>query len=234
MEHAVDAVADPELRLLRLDVDVRRALAVGLGDDAVDELDDRGLFPLGAHVDLGDRTVLVVHGIAAVLDHLLDRVRAHAVKLLHGLVDLLARGEGDRHGAARRKAQAVPGDGGKRIARDDRQHAVRKPERQHVVLVDRARGQLLQDIRARLGLLKLHVVEAEQFAHSAQELGLAHAAEFQDRLDETHLGVLRALLPDARQGLVGVEPRRPQHVLHRSGCFCHDVGLYHKTGHTGN
>ena len=41
MEHAVDAVTDPDVALLGLDVDVRRAVVHGLRDEQVHELHDR-------------------------------------------------------------------------------------------------------------------------------------------------------------------------------------------------
>jgi hypothetical protein len=41
VEHAVHAVADAHVPLLRLDVDVRGAVADRLADERVDELDDR-------------------------------------------------------------------------------------------------------------------------------------------------------------------------------------------------
>ena len=99
VEHAVDAVAYPELRLLRLDVDIGRSLSVGFGDDLVYELDDRRLFAHLVDVDLRHCADVFVDGIAAVLDHLLDRVRADAVVFLYGILDFFLRGE--RGGAGR-------------------------------------------------------------------------------------------------------------------------------------
>ena len=43
VQHAVDAVADPQVVLGRLDVDVGRAVLDRLGDQQVDEPDDRGV-----------------------------------------------------------------------------------------------------------------------------------------------------------------------------------------------
>ena len=51
LEHAVDAVADPHLLFLGLEVDVGRAALHRLGDDAVHELDDRRVLAGGAEVD---------------------------------------------------------------------------------------------------------------------------------------------------------------------------------------
>ena len=172
VEHAVDAVADAELRLLRLDVDIRRALAVGFRDDPVHELDDGGLFALCANVDLRDRPVEVVHGIAAVLDHLFDCVSADTVELLYGLVDLLARREGDLDGAARCEAKAVAGDGGEGVGGDYGEDSALKLEREDVVLVYGARGELLEDVGARLDVLQLYVVHAQELADLLQEVRL--------------------------------------------------------------
>ena len=70
LAQAVDAVADEQLLLHRLDVDVRRALDVGILDDAVGHLDDgRGILALhvgGAHLD---RLLVDAVGLA----HLLHR-----------------------------------------------------------------------------------------------------------------------------------------------------------------
>ena len=43
VQRAVDAVADPDPVVLRLDVDVGGAVAQRLGDDHLDDLDDRGV-----------------------------------------------------------------------------------------------------------------------------------------------------------------------------------------------
>ena len=153
-------------------MDIRRALAVGFRDDPVHELDDGGLFALCANVDLRDRPVEVVHGIAAVLDHLLDGVCADAVELLYGLVDLLARREGDLDGAARREAKAVAGDGGKGVGGDYCEDPALKLEREDVVLVYGARGKLLENVRARLDVLQLYVVHAQELADLLQEVRL--------------------------------------------------------------
>ena len=51
LEHAVDAVADPHLVVLGLEVDVGGAALDGLRDDPVHELDDRRVLAAGAEVD---------------------------------------------------------------------------------------------------------------------------------------------------------------------------------------
>ena len=110
---------------------VGRALAVGLGDYLVYEADNRSLLAHLVDVDLRHRAEIVVHRIAAILDHLLDGVCADAVVLLDGLLDILLRGEGSLDDAASYEPEAVRRLGVERIARDDGKRAVGDGERQH-------------------------------------------------------------------------------------------------------
>ena len=84
-QHAVHAEAHAHLAALGLEVDVRGALLDRLGDDRVDELDDRRV--LGGLADLGDVGELLL----ALLDRLGDRVvePAHAPDQA---VDVVGRG----------------------------------------------------------------------------------------------------------------------------------------------
>ncbi len=58
MQDAVGAHAHVEHMLFRLDMDVGRALVHGLGQDVVDQLDDRGFF--GQFAQVAD---VIVHGV---------------------------------------------------------------------------------------------------------------------------------------------------------------------------
>lgn len=90
VQHSVDAVPDAQLVFHWLDVNIRRALTVCLGDDLVHELDDGSVGIFRIHVELGDGGHVIVHGIAAVANHLVDGVRADAVILLDGFFDFRA------------------------------------------------------------------------------------------------------------------------------------------------
>ena len=172
VQHPVDPVADAQLVLHRLHVDVGGALAVGLGDDLVHEADDRGLLPHLVHVDLRDVRLGVGDLVAAVLDHLLDGLGAHAVIFLDGLVDLLGGCQADAHGLPARQADAVGRGRVHRVGDGHRQHVPLHRQRQRVVLVDRARRQQAQRLvrRARLG--QVHVFQAEHRGQTLQELAL--------------------------------------------------------------
>ena len=138
------------LRLLRLDVDIGRALAVGFGDDLVYELDDRRFFAHLVDVDLRHCADVFVDGIAAVLDHLLDRVRADAVVFLYGLLDFFLRGERGLYRAARDEPEAVRRGGIERVGGDDCKRSAVGLERKDVVLVDCRRGESRERVRVRL------------------------------------------------------------------------------------
>jgi len=105
VELAVDAVADDDVALLRLDVDIARALAHRLGEEAVDPGDD-GRVVVG--VDDVDELVLLVGVIAleaaavvlVLLPDAVDRTQHH-----------LAAGHRDLHRLAEERARVVDGDG---------------------------------------------------------------------------------------------------------------------------
>ena len=74
VEHAVDAEADAEHLLVRLDVDVARALADGVGQERVHQADDRRL--LGGALELLEVDLVLV---ADDLDVLVAELREHLV-----------------------------------------------------------------------------------------------------------------------------------------------------------
>jgi len=181
VKHAVNPVPDAQLILHRLDMDICRALTVRFRDNLVHELHDRGLGPDLVHIDLGDRGQIGVHRVAAVLNHLFDRVGAHAIILLNCLVDLFARAERHPHRAARRQPQAVRHPGVERITSDHRQHTVLHRQRQHVVLVHRARRQPGERLIRRPRLRQLGVGKSQHLADLAQKLILAGQAQAHHR-----------------------------------------------------
>ena len=125
MEHAVDAVPDPDVALGGLDVDVGGAVLNGLADQEVDELDDRGV--LDDLADMGE-VVLRLHlaggqgrdilGIALHPVMALDRLEDGAPGGDHG-ADVGARDRPDvvdghhvgRVGHGDDQAVLLPGDG---------------------------------------------------------------------------------------------------------------------------
>ena len=167
-------------------MDVRGLLAVGLGDDLVDEADDRGLLPQLAEVNLREVAVhLEVE--AAVLHHLLDGVGPDAVVLARRLADLLARAERQAHGAAHGQAQAVGHAGIEGVGGGHGQHAVGEAHRHHAILEDSPRRQPLDGVALRLPARQRGELHAEQRREPLQEIGLAAAGHADHGRDQPPL-----------------------------------------------
>ena len=105
VEHAVDPEADAQVGLGRLDVDVRRPVGHRLGDQQVDELDDRGVLD-GLP---GDALVFVVGQLlGGDLGHLVD-LGVEAVEPVDGLGQLGPGGHDDLDLGAGDGPQVVDG-----------------------------------------------------------------------------------------------------------------------------
>jgi hypothetical protein len=107
VQHAVDPVADTDVLLLRLDVDVRRPVLHRLGDEQVDQLDDRGV--LHHLPDRGE--VLLVLPFAGGLGRDVLDVTVHAAVAVDGVED----GRTRRH----HRADLGVGDGADVVDRED-------------------------------------------------------------------------------------------------------------------
>ena len=190
VEEAVDAVADAQLGLHRLEMDVGRALLVGLRDDLVHEADDRRLLTHRAQVDLGDVGVGIdLH--PSVLEHLLEGVRADAVVLAGCLADILAGAKREADRAIDGEAQAVGHPRVEGVVRRDREHAVSVCHRHDRILEGGARGKALDERRVGLGARQLRVGKAEQRREPAQEVLLADAVRLADKIDYARAFVVR-------------------------------------------
>ena len=88
VQHAVDAEPDPQVVLGRLDVDVGRAVLHRLGDQQVDELDDRRV--LDDLVDAARGRSSSACSSAAACDHRVD-VGVEAVEAVDRVDDLATR-----------------------------------------------------------------------------------------------------------------------------------------------
>ena len=137
VERAVHAVADLEVLLERLDVDVGRAVHDALVEDHVHELDDgvrvRGGVEGGDVVRVALEGLVGVHALAEGLEHVGDGVGGVAVVLRDAVVEvLLARhdeahllGEGERHLVGDAGVDEVRGgEGDGRVVHAHAQHVV--------------------------------------------------------------------------------------------------------------
>jgi hypothetical protein len=146
-QHAVDAVADAELLLVGLDVDVARALLDRVEEDGVDEADDRRA--LGLLLQLHEVDVVTIDGE---IDLFLGELREHVVVVrgAAGVVGALDRGDDpglrghDRLDVeAREELDVVDGVEVRRIGHghDERRAGARERD-DLVLLADLARDEL--------------------------------------------------------------------------------------------
>ena len=197
VEHAVDAVADPQPRLLRLDVYVAGPRLDGLQQDLVDQPDDRRLLRhlrefRAVRLDLLQEFHAVVVGR---LGHQpLDRLAAHAQVGLDQLGDLVAAGQHGHDRLAGGQAQLVQRVEVERIAGGDHQSAVVLADGEEGLAVDELGRELLEQRKVHVRLGEVDVVQADLFAQSAQGRLLGEKTEFHGDLVQTvafRLGLAR-------------------------------------------
>ena len=142
VQDAVDAVADAQRVLERLDVDVRGLGVDGVLDEEVHQADDRRLERHVAQVI----DVLVAVG-AAVVVHALDDPLQRRRRAVVGAVDRLDDGLGGAHdhlhGEAGRLREVVDDDRIERIGRRDGQDVALDAHRAHDVLAQVLRREIL-------------------------------------------------------------------------------------------
>ena len=168
-QHAVDAEADAQARVVGIEVDVRRALVDGLGQDRADEGDRGRVLGGGAQVvdldDLRQVRQVVAYGVA-------DR-RVETVHAADEDLQVLGRDHG-RH-------DAVPGAHREVVDRHDvRRLRHRDDERLVVAEAHGHRARTARDVRADevqggdvdLEAREVQVVQAEALRHGVRELGV--------------------------------------------------------------
>jgi hypothetical protein len=190
LQHAVDAVADPHLLLLRLEVDVGGAALDGLGDHPLDELDDRRVLTRGAEVDGLRRQVVqrprraLRRPLGRLLLYRLGLRRravppapARVVDAVEDEVDVARRRDGGPHLVAGHHGDVVDRQHVRWVGHGDQQRAVGgERDRHRLVALDRGRRDELCRVRVDAVLLQVEVVEAEALGDRARELDLGDRA----------------------------------------------------------
>ena len=148
VQDAVDAVADPEGLLVRLDVDVRGPLLDGVGEDQVHQLDDRGI--LGRLPQLGDVDVVVPlpEGLDVLVVEVLHDVLDHAgrvVVLVDGVLDGGLRRHHRLHLEAGHELDVVDGEDVAGVRHGDGQDVAGAIDGDDLVLLGDLRGDELDD-----------------------------------------------------------------------------------------
>src|ERR1700730_7436753 len=182
VEHAVDAVADAEVLLVRLDVDVARALLDRVEQDQVHELDHWRI--LRALLDIED--VLLVLGVVDLdlvlvdpLHHLVVRGTALGVVLLQALLDRLLGGDHHLDVVAGEELDVVDGVDVGGVAHRQDQRGAGAVDRDALVLLGHVLRNELDHLEVDVELFEIDRGDAVLLGEEARELAL---------LDETELG----------------------------------------------
>jgi hypothetical protein len=164
-QHAVDAVADPDRLVLRLDVEVGGPL----GDRVVDQQLEQ---PHHRRIVGGDVGLRRAEGIDAFLDQVHD-VGAVGVAALDQVQHVLRGAAGHRHRAVDEPLQLVEGDDVERVRLQDLERAVVEGDRREHVLP-----------RERLG----HELDRRRVGHQAVDRDERYARLARQRLGQRLLG----------------------------------------------
>ena len=125
------------------------------------------------------------------------------------------------HRTSSRQTKSI-GDGGvERIGRRDREHRPVKTDRQGVVLIDRRRRQLSDDIGTRLDLLDLHVLKPKHTTDLLEKQRLLLAAELENAFQQRHARIRRQPVLDTLQRGIRIDACRAQKPFSQSGDLFH-------------
>ena len=223
VERAVHAVADLEVLLERLDVDVGRAVHDALVEDHVHELDDgvgvRGGVERGDVVRVALQGLVGVHALAEGLEHVGDGVGGVAVVLRDAVVEvLLARhdeahllGEGERHLVGDAGVDEVRG--GEGDGRVVHAHA------QHVVHAGDGGGDGVHHVVGQLHVREVDDLAALVGGHHAEEAVLVDVAAVHDDLAHGLAGGVALFLADRLDGILVEDAVLDEEVEKRIECL---------------
>ena len=195
VQDAVNAVADPQFVLRRLEMDVRRAVFKGLPDDLVDKFDDAGFL-----VALGDFLVLAHEEFEGfILGHFVQGFRADAVILFEGLVEFRLGRERELDRDAGVEPDGVHHGGVKRVADGHLQLPFLELDRKDGILKRNLGGNLFARLRRDAHLGQVKIRPAQRLGHLLQKNVLRNPAFPADKGEQR---LLRTVFRRHAPGLV--------------------------------
>ncbi len=191
VQDPVDPEADPELLLVRLDVDVRRPPFDGVGQDEVHELDDRRLFGridqrVEVHLlfffeDLQVRAL----GLLKVFHDLLQFERGgRTVVVVDRPLDAQLGGHDRLDVVAGHELDVVHGEDVRRIGHGDRDRGSGLVDRQDVVLTGDVGGDHLDDAAVDLEVLEVDRGDAKLLGEALGDVLFRDKSELDEGLAE--------------------------------------------------
>ncbi len=218
MEDAVNAIADAQLVLLRLEMDVSGAVLEGLPNDLVDELDDAGFLVAFRDFLVLDQQFQRLVGAG----HFVQGFSANPVVLFEGLFQFVLGGEGEGNRLAGVELDGVEHGGVERVADGDEEAAVLEFGGEDGVLEGDFGGNLLAGIGRDIELGNLDERPAERLGERLEENVLGGTAFAGD---ETEQGLGRACLDSSAPRLApDLELPRAGQVVLSQKAFDRDEG----------
>ena len=216
LKHAVDAIADAQVVLVRLDMNIAGPLVQRLQEYLVDQLYDRCLL---GHLQ---QVFAVLGGLgnhpeAVGAHHLVDGVAADAEVGLYELGDLVGRREYRFDLQPCHQPQLVEGVQVERVGGGHRQRVVVAPDGNDLLAEDQFGRQGLQRLGVELHRRQVDRRDRQLLPDDLQQLFLADAAHFQQRPVEAQaLGLAEVLGPGKVLG--AHKPLFQQHFSYAHGC----------------
>ena len=164
VKRAVHAVADLELRLERLEVDVTRAVLDRLREHEVHVADDRRGIRLALDFLHVERPAFAakLYAAAKLRQDRVEARRIGAVVLRDQIIDLVDRRDDGMHILADGKTQILDRLRIQRVHERDLQHVVLVAERKGAVKLRQPGWQELQQIRRRHEVLQVHILRPDR------------------------------------------------------------------------
>ena len=195
---AVHAVADSQVALQRLHVDVRGALFECFTEDLVHKVEHRGLLVgLVQHGGLLLQVVVVVAAFAA-FQQFLKVFRPHAVALVQGLQDAVARGDLPVHALAQLLAHGLTSAEVKGVVGQEGGLPAGHLQRADAVAQRQLGGEVVAQALRALSRALLRVGHAQAGGQLGKEAVLVHHAAVHQRIHQ-RLAVVRGQLQGMAQ-----------------------------------
>jgi hypothetical protein len=187
VQRPVDTIADPQLPLGRLDVDVAGPLLDRIVNNVIHEPDD-GALPgdVGGRGDVGDRLLDQLDGVLRrVVDDVVDDEHPRVGHVgLHHPADVFGACDRNLHFATGEIPQLVEQEDIGRLGHGDRQHIPHAEERQNRMFFDEFARNQLEHLGVEHAAVEPHVWNTEFHCQAFEDLVLAAELPFEQHFAE--------------------------------------------------
>ena len=215
MEHAVHTKTDPQVALLRFDVDVRCSVGDRLLDDVVDELDG-GRFTF----DAGEVVEFLVSDVLRAHEGVLVTMLGDGIELLDCRDDVVLRGDGRLDVVAGQDPKVVKREYVLRVGHRHQQHAVLGLDRHQRVARGHVTSHQRNRVRLRSALGEVDVLDTDLLGHDRENRALCRVSHVDEHPADGAAGRTMHLKGIVELGL-GYDPGTHEELPESLSCLCH-------------